>query len=342
MLSSSFDGHLIDLQLVFARLRQFGLGANREKCVFVRQSVRYLGHLLTPDGISVDPEKTSAIAELPPPRNVKQIQSFHQACSWYRRFIENFAEISRPLSELTKKNAPFIWTDKQQKSFEMLKTLLTTTPILRQADENKPFSIRTDASSYAMGAVLIQGEGEEEHPVEYASKLLSKVQQNYATVEREALAVVWALDKFRGYIEGAPHITLSTDHQPLRWLLSLKSPTGRLARWALQIQSYNLEIKYLSGKSNVVADFLSRPPCNHEDHSTCDICLVGIEIPSRSATEIRQEQLKDPEVAKIIKAFETLNDETIIQWTNRGYIMSSGVLYRYSGEEDCEEVKLRS
>ncbi|GFX63023.1 retrovirus-related Pol polyprotein from transposon 297 [Trichonephila clavipes] len=121
--------------------------------------------------------------------------------------------------------------------------------------------IRTDASSYALGAVLLQGESPtDEQPVEYASRLLSYAEKNYSTTEREALAIVWALNKFRGYIEGA-EITVASDHQPLKWLMNLTSPTGRLARararWALQIQSYNLKIDYFPGKCNFIADMLS-------------------------------------------------------------------------------------
>ncbi|KAG5869620.1 hypothetical protein JTB14_028278 [Gonioctena quinquepunctata] len=153
ILFPTYDQHLDDLTLIFARLRQFQLRANREKCVFVCASVRYLGHLLTPTGIGVDPEKTAAIANRAAPRDLKGVQLFLQACSWYRRFIENFAEIFRPLSELTRKNVAWNWTERHQESFETLKSLLMTAPILQQADEGKPFSIRTDASSFALGGV---------------------------------------------------------------------------------------------------------------------------------------------------------------------------------------------
>ncbi|GFU70442.1 retrovirus-related Pol polyprotein from transposon 297 [Trichonephila clavipes] len=120
------------------------------------------------------------------------------------------------------------------------------------------------ASNYALGAVLLQGEGSDEHPIEYASRLLTPAERNYSTTEREALAVVWALKKFRGYIEGT-EITVASDHQPLKWLLNLKSPTGRLARWALEIQSFNLKVQYIPGKANVVADMLSRPVTQEEE-----------------------------------------------------------------------------
>ncbi|GFV43195.1 retrovirus-related Pol polyprotein from transposon 297 [Trichonephila clavipes] len=116
----------------------------------------------------------------------------------------------------------------QQNAFQTLKNCLTTPPVLKQADGTQPYIIRTDASNYALGAVLLQGEGSDEHPIEYASRLLTPVERNYSTTEREALAVVWTLKKFRGYIEGM-EITVASDHQPLKWLLNLKSPTGRLA-----------------------------------------------------------------------------------------------------------------
>ncbi|GFW24739.1 retrovirus-related Pol polyprotein from transposon 17.6 [Trichonephila clavipes] len=195
---------------------------------------------------------------IPPPKNVKQLQSFLKICSWYRKFIANFSEIARPLSNLTKKKAFWKWSEEEEKAFQTLKQCLVSPPILKQADFSKPFLIRTDASNYALGAVLLQGEDKEEHPVEFATRLLNPAERNYSTTEREALAVVWALNKFRGYIDGAS-ITVASDHQPLMWLMKLKSPTGRLARWALQLQSFNHNMEYIPGKSNVVADMLSRP-----------------------------------------------------------------------------------
>ncbi|GFV09033.1 retrovirus-related Pol polyprotein from transposon 17.6 [Trichonephila clavipes] len=189
---------------------------------------------------------------------MKQLQAFLQTCSWYRKFIANFSEIARPLSNLTKKKASWKWSEGEEKAFQTLKPCLVSPPILKQADfskpvflklwglkfENhcsKPFLIRTDASNYALRAVLLQGEDKEEHPVEFASRLLNPAERNYSTTERKGLAVVWTLIKFRGYIDGA-NITVAYDHQPLRWLMKLKSPTGRLARWALQLQSFNLNM----------------------------------------------------------------------------------------------------
>ncbi|GBM29529.1 Retrovirus-related Pol polyprotein from transposon 297, partial [Araneus ventricosus] len=196
-------------------------------------------------------------------------------------------------------------SEQEQQIFQTLKQRLVTPPVLRQFDPTKPFIIRTDASGYALGAVLLQGDSPaDERPIDYVSRLLRSAEKNCSTTEREALAVVWALDKFRGYIEGAD-ITVASDHQPLKWLMTLSSPTGRLARWALQIQTYNLKIDYFPGKCNVVADMLSRLECS--DKQTCELQTVVIDVPSRTAGELRTEQLKDLELKKIIDCFEDIN-----------------------------------
>lgn len=339
ILSETFDSHLSDLQAVFDRLRLYKLRANRGKCTFFSPHVKYLGHVITNRGIEVDPEKTSAITNRAEPRNCREVVSFLQTCSWYRRFIPNFAEVSRPLSELTKKSAVFRWEKRQQDAFIELKSLLTTAPILRQSDETKPYILRTDSSSYAIGAVLLQGEGTDEHPVEYASRLLTSSERNWSTTEREALAIVWALERFRGYIEGCS-VTISSDHQPLKWLMSLKSPSGRLARWALLIQGYNAKIEYLPGRCNVVADTLSRPPQEPDTVDAVKISLVEITIPGFSATDLRKEQLKDPDLAKIVESFEDVQSDAFSRWTERGFILSNGILYRYSSEDDLDEAQL--
>jgi hypothetical protein len=338
VLSSCFEKHIADLQCVFDRLRKFKLRANRAKCHFSCATVKYLGHLITQDGIQVDPEKVTAITQRSEPQNAKQVLSFLQTCSWYRKFIENFAEISRPLSELTRKSAIWKWESAQQNAFDKLKVLLASAPTLKQNDPKSPYVLKTDASNYALGAVLTQRSEDGEHPIEYASRTLNQSEINYSTTEKEALAVVWALDKFRGYVEGSP-VTVISDHQPLKWLLSLKSPSGRLARWALRIQGYDLKIDYVPGRQNLVADTLSRPPCKHAEDTACDVCTVTVDVPTRSPAEIRAEQKKDPELLKIIDSFESNHDD-FSKWTERGYVMANGILHRYSGEEDVEDAQL--
>ncbi|GFV93573.1 retrovirus-related Pol polyprotein from transposon 297 [Trichonephila clavipes] len=302
VLSETFEQHIEDLRMVFDRLKKFKLCANRKKCKFVCSRVKYLGLWITPKGIEVDQDKTAAIQNIPSPRNLKQLQSFLQTCSWYRKFIPNFSDIARPFSNWSKKSTAWKWTEIEQQAFQTLKQCLITPPILRRVDPKKPFIIRTDASSYALGAVLLQGESPtNEQPVEYASRLLSSSEKNYSTTEREALAVVWAFNKFREYIEGA-EITVASDHQPLKWLMNLTSPTGRLARAP-----------------------------EYRDEEICELKTIIIDFPTRTANELRTEQLKDLELKKIVDCFENPNKRVdFANWTGRGYVMNQGVLYRIS------------
>ena len=340
ILSETFEQHLKDLVKVFKQLLHFGLKVNREKCRFCCSEVRYLGHIISSEGISTDPMKVSAIRDMAPPKNVKQVQTFLQTCSWYRRFVPEFAAISRPLSDLTKKNATWQWQDQQRQAFNELKQRLIEAPILRQADESRPFTIKTDASGYALGAVLVQGEGPEEHPVEYASRLLTPPERNYSTTEREALAVVWAVNKFRGYIEGST-TTISTDHQALKWLMTIKSPTGRLARWALQLQPYDINIKYVDGRINKVADTLSRPPIDEVWPPTCSACAVTVDFPTRSVSDIRAEQMLDEDISTIIKSLENPEpNEDSTYWSMKGYLVMSGMLYRYNPDIEEDDAQL--
>ncbi|KAG5870689.1 hypothetical protein JTB14_003887 [Gonioctena quinquepunctata] len=185
------------------RLSQFKLCANRAKCTFVRPSVKYLGHLITTAGIAPDPDKISAISRMCPPRNVKHVLSFLQTCSWFRRFVPNFAEVSKPLSDLTKKNTKFAWDTAQQQAFLKLKELLTSSPILRQVDFTKPFTLKMDASSYALGACLLQGEGTDERPVEYASRLITPVERKAPAEIRQPLETM-----------NGSHMPSHTHHHP--------------------------------------------------------------------------------------------------------------------------------
>lgn len=331
--SDTFEGHLRDLKTLFQRFREGNLRLHREKCHFHRPEVHYLGHIITARGVATNPEKTRALQARPPPRNLKELRSFIQAASWFRRYIPAFSELARPLTALTKKDAKWTWGAAQQTAFHALKDALTSPPILTQADPGRPFILRTDASQYALGAALLQGEPPEERPIEYASRLLSKAERNYTTTEREALAIVWSISKFRGYLDEQSLVVI-TDHQPLKWLMSLASPNGRLARWALLIQHFRLTVTYAPGKANALADALSRPPIEDE---AWDLAPVQVDFKSRGAQETRAGQLQCDQLRPILEDLQSGDDSRARRWSDRGYLINQGVLFRLPPDHDTEE-----
>ncbi|MBE2321284.1 hypothetical protein DVA67_035535, partial [Solirubrobacter sp. CPCC 204708] len=201
--------------------------------------------------------KVDLIAKLPPPTTVKQIRSFLGHAGFYRRFIKDFSKISRPLCNLLAKDVPFVFDEACLKAFTTLRSLLSTAPIMQPPNWSYPFEIMCDASDYAIGAVLGQRVDKFPRVIYYASKTLDDAQMNYTTTEKELLAVVYALDKFRSYLLGSKVIVFS-DHAALRYLLSKKETKPRLIRWILLLQEFDFEIQDKKGSENVVADHLSR------------------------------------------------------------------------------------
>ncbi|KAL5572373.1 hypothetical protein UlMin_021970 [Ulmus minor] len=254
---SSFDECLHHLKLVLVRCKEKNLVLNWEKCHFLVNKGIVLGHIVSQKGIEVDKSKVDLISSLPPARIVKEIRSFLGHAGFYRRFIKDFSKVSRPLCSLLAKDTPFVFDDSCIQAFDKLKHLLTSTPIIRPPDWNLPFEIMCDASDYAIGAVLGQRVNRLPYVIYYASKTLTDAQLNYSTTEKELLAVVFALDKFRSYLIGSKIIVYS-DHAALKYLLSKKDAKARLIRWILLLQEFDLEIRDKKGCENVVADHLSR------------------------------------------------------------------------------------
>lgn len=221
ILGSDLKIHNNRLVKVFERLSKFNLKIQPDKCEFLRKEVMYLGHLITEHGVKPDPKKVSAVLTYPQLRSSNDIRSFFGLAGYYRRFIPNFSKISQPLTNLLKKDIVFNWTSTQQKSFETLKFILTSEPILQYPDFAKPFYLTTDASDFAIGAVLSQGEIGKDIPISYASRTLNKSETNYSTIEREMLGIVWAVNHYRHYHYGRK-FTIFSDHKPLQWLFNIK------------------------------------------------------------------------------------------------------------------------
>ena len=257
IVTNDFDKHLEVLWEVLTRLMAAGLTVRRDKCHFCRPELRYLGYVVDKHGLHVDPEKVSAILNLPIPTTVTEVRRVLGMASWYRRFIPNFSSVVSPITSLTKKNFKFLWSDECQLAFSQIKEALVAAPILRCPDFTIEFTIQTDASDYGLGAILTQTHSDGEHVVSYISCSLHKAARNYSTTEKECLAVLWAIEKFRPYVEGT-HFTVITDHHSLIWLNNLKDPSGRLARWSVRLQQYDFDIIHRKGKDHVVPDILSR------------------------------------------------------------------------------------
>lgn len=259
--STSLQEHIERLRLVFERLRQSNLKIQLDKSEFLQKEVDYLGHVVTPEGVKPNPLKIEAILKYPIPSTTKQIKGFLGLLGYYRKFIPNFAKITKPLTQCLKKDATINVNDPAyRKCFEHCKTLLTNEPILQYPDFTKTFHLTTDASNYAIGAVLSQGPIGQDRPIAYASRTLNSHEINYSTIEKELLSIVWATKYFRPYLFGRK-FNIMTDHKPLQWLFSLREPNSKLVRWRLKLEEFDYNIQYKKGTQNKVADPLSRIEC---------------------------------------------------------------------------------
>lgn len=258
--SSDFQTHLVLLHRVLEKLKMASLTINFEKSKFFRQSIKYLGYVVDEFGLRTDPEKVSAILSFPIPTTSREVKIFLGTCSWYRRFIRNFSSIAAPLNRLTskgKKAPPFVWSAEAENAFNALKNALVSAPILAVPDFDKPFTVHCDASSYGIGGMLSQTIDGVEHPIAYVSRSLNKCERNYSATEREALGVLFSVEKFQAYL-GSRRFKVITDHSSLRWFMNLENPSGRLARWGCRLSQFNFDIEHRKGTENVVPDALSR------------------------------------------------------------------------------------
>lgn len=295
----SLEEHNARLGEAFQRLRQHNLKLQVDKCEFLRKEVTYLGHVLTEEGLKPDPNKLKAVAEYPQPKTTKALKSFLGLIGYYRRFLSDFSKVAKPLYELLKKGVTYVWGDKQENAFQMLKEKLLNPPILQYPDFSKPFIITTDASQEAIGAVLSQGEVGKDLPVAYASRTLNNAERNYSTIERELLAIVWAVKHYRPYVFGRK-FTICTDHKPLQWVGNISDPSSRLMKFRIKLEEYDYQIVYKKGKHNQVADALSRI----REVQSADVENESNESETNSrVNESEQQEITAEEKAQILREF---------------------------------------
>ena len=258
--SDDWETHVRRIRKLFKALRKAGLVVNLKKSEFGKARVMYLGHEIGFGQVTPKDVNIKAILDFPIPHDRKAVRKFLGMAGYYRRFVRNFSDTATPLTNLLCKNQKFEWSEACQDSFNKLKTILTTFPVLRSPDFTKPFILSVDASDTGVGATLSQGDSRETmHPVGYFSKKLSLTQSRYSTIEKEALSLILALNKFEVYLGGAMSpIKVFTDHNPLQFINKFKNKNQRLLRWSLILQEWDLDIKHIPGRDNIVPDVLSR------------------------------------------------------------------------------------
>ena len=261
--SRTLEDHLTHLRAIIQRIDKVGLKLKPAKCKFAQKELEYLGHIVSRDGLKTNPRLVAAVKEFPTPRAVSDVRRYLGLASYYQRFIPNFSRIARPLHQLTCKGAEFVWSPECERVFRELKERLTTSPMLAYPDFSRAFILETDASVQGIGAVLSQRQEDQRlHPIAYASRALSPVEQRYSITELETLAVVWAISHFHHYLYGNS-VTIFTDHTAVKAVLETANPTAKHARWWTRVYGRgvkDVKIVYRPGRENSNADALSRHP----------------------------------------------------------------------------------
>ena len=327
--SRSFEEHLTHLYDVLVRLKRAGLTINLSKCTFAKTELDFLGHRVTSQGIAMQAEKIKAITQWPTPKSKGDLHRFIGTCGWYREFIKDYATLTEPLSRLLGKKQTFQWTKSHQVIFDTLKKKLCEGTMLHTIDYDAPLYIKTDASNVGMGAILCQEIDGTERVISFASKLLDPAQRKLHACEKELLAVMWAVTKFKDYIWGE-NFTIITDNNALTYLNRFKETDTKLGRWAMRMEPYADRIIYRPGRENVVADALSRAPIDSDPQMNLDEDPDEMFIPAFSLTydtpqldEIRVLQDEDAAIAAIKKTLMAIKGHA-----DESFILDDGIVYR--------------
>ena len=304
------DEHLQNLEEVLTRLQQHGIQLKHEKCQFMKESVDYLGHHIDSQGVHASPNKVKAIVQAPSPKNVQELRSFLGMINYYGKFLAKLSTFLHPLNELLKTEVTWEWSEECECAFQEAKGQLSCAPVLAHYDPSLPIRLAGDASNYRVGAVLSQVTADgHEHPIAFASRMLTSAERNYGQVEKEALSLIFGICKFHKYVHGR-HFTLVTDHQPLMAILGPKSGTpvlaaARLQRWGLLLSAYHYEIEFRPTKAHANANGLSRLPLPVEDSSRGSSVdsvfnITQVQALPVSFSKLRKSTCTDPVLSKVL------------------------------------------
>ena len=335
--SNTIEDHLKHIERVLNSLREHNLRLKPSKCEFFRKETQYLGFKISEKGIQPDLDKVKAIKLVATPTTVKEVRAFIGMTSYYRRFIANFSDIAEPLINLTRKYARFLWDDACQTAFDSLKEKLSEMGLLAYPDPNKDYRLYTDASDRSIGACLTQQvydqseKREIEKPIYFLSHKLSNTQTRWSTIEKEAFAIHYALQKLNHYLHSAT-FSIFTDHKPLEYLLKSPIQNKKIQTWALGIAGYNCDIQYLQGRDNVCADLLSRAvdaPGSDDDQQ------VEIDDRNYSVSVINSNQFEPKEFASYER------DDDPASTSERPIIQGLDLISEQEEDRDISELKRR-
>ena len=303
------EEHSRNLKAVMQRLEDFGMRLKLEKCSFFQDSVSYLGHTITANGVAPSTAKVADLIAVTAPSTVSELQSFIGSANYLRKFISNFAQLMAPLYALIKRDAAWRWSKCEDDAFNAVKDALGSAQVLTHYSTDRDLILQTDASGYGLGAVLLQPDVNGDiRPVAYASRVLNSAEKNYSQIEREALSLVFGVQKFRQYLLGRRFI-LRTDHKPLISLFDPKQgvpvlTSSRLKKWRLILSAYDYVIQHVSGKQNVFADYLSRKPtpgtATPEEQVDVQVLLIDEEA-VLNADCVAKETKADPTLSQVLK-----------------------------------------
>lgn len=308
----SMEEHDFRLKQVLDAIQEAGVKLNAEKCRFRKKSVVYFGHIVSAEGLQPDPGKTEAIRNMPAPSNITELRSLLGMLNYLSKFVSDMATVVKPMSDLLRADVVFSWSSPQQAAFEEVKKRISKVPVLSYYRTDRPTIVSADASNYGVGAVLLQRDDEgQTRPIAFASRTLTNSEKKWAQIEKEALASVWACEKFSKYLVGLPKFDLWTDHKPLVPLMTttdLDQAPIRCQRLLLRLMRFNPEVTHIRGKDLVIADALSRNPKTGEDKAEIDVNEVEFSVDTLKAQwpasekrlqQIEEETLVDPELQRV-------------------------------------------